>query len=225
MKCLVVEDDPNISNLVVKAFRQEGFLVAHETHGDLALDRLEKETFDVAVLDIMIPGRDGLSILRNIRDKGNHTPVLLLTARSSLVERVEGLEVGADDYLTKPFHVEELIARVKALGRRSKAEIIQTLGIDDLQINLSNREVKRADRVIDLSNREFALLEYLLKNKGRVLSRTQICEHVWGYYFEVNDNLVDVYVKRLRKKLEVDEEERLIQTVRGVGYCIREQKS
>jgi len=225
MKCLVVEDDPNISNLVVKAFRQEGFLVAHETHGDLALDRLEKETFDVAVLDIMIPGRDGLSILRNIRDKGNHTPVLLLTARSSLVERVEGLEVGADDYLTKPFHVEELIARVKALGRRSKAEIIQTLGIDDLQINLSNREVKRADRVIDLSNREFALLEYLLKNKGRVLSRTQICEHVWGYYFEVNDNLVDVYVKRLRKKLEVDEEERLIQTVRGVGYCIREHKS
>jgi len=224
MKCIVVEDDPNICTLVCKSLQAEGFLVTKEHNGDLALDLLQRETFDVAVLDIMIPGRDGLSILRRIRNEGNHTPVLLLTARSSLVERVEGLEVGADDYLTKPFHIEELVARAKALARRAKAEIVTTLSFENLIMNLSNREVKRADRSIELSNREFSLLEYFLRNKGRVLSRAQICEHVWGYYFEVNDNLVDVYVKRLRKKLEESESERIIQTVRGIGYSIKEHK-
>ena len=223
MKCLVVEDDPNISSLVTKALLTEGFLVTHETNGDLSLDLLQKEQFDVAVLDIMIPGRDGLSVLRCIRSEENHTPVLLLTARSSLVERVEGLEGGADDYLTKPFHIEELIARVKALSRRSKAEIINSLSVGSLHMNLSKREVKVGERSVELSNREFSLLEYFLKNKGRVLSRTQICEHVWGYYFEVNDNLVDVYVKRLRKKMEEHDPGRLIQTIRGVGYCIKEK--
>ena len=223
MKCLVVEDDPSISGLVIKSLTAEGFLVTHETEGEEALDRLMRESFDVAVLDIMIPGRDGLSVLRMTREKGINTPVLLLTARSSLVERVEGLEHGADDYLTKPFHIEELIARIKALARRSKTEMLTLLSIADLSVNLSSREVLRGSDPIELSNREFELLVYLLRNKNRVLSRTQICEHVWGYYFDVNDNLVDVYVKRLRKKIELDGSSRLIHTIRGVGYCIREE--
>ena len=223
MKCLVVEDDPSISGLVIKSLTAEGFLVTHETEGEQALDRLLRESFDVAVLDIMIPGRDGLSVLRLTRDKGINTPVLLLTARSSLVERVEGLEHGADDYLTKPFHIEELIARIKALARRSNTEMLTLLSIADLSVNLSSREVLRGAEPVELSNREFELLVYLLRNKNRVLSRTQICEHVWGYYFDVNDNLVDVYVKRLRKKIERDGASKLIHTIRGVGYCIREE--
>jgi two-component system, OmpR family, response regulator len=223
MKCLVVEDDPSISGLVIKSLAAEGFLVTHETQGDEALDRLLRESFDVAVLDIMIPGRDGLSVLRMIREKGINTPVLLLTARSSLVERVEGLEHGADDYLTKPFHIEELIARIKALARRAQTGILTLLSAGSLSVNLGSREVLRDSESIELSNREFELLVYLLKNKNRVLSRTQICEHVWGYYFDVNDNLVDVYVKRLRNKVEMDGEPKLIHTIRGVGYCIREE--
>ena len=223
MKCLVVEDDPSISGLVTKSLSAEGFLVTHETDGDNALDRLIRESFDVAVLDIMIPGRDGLSVLRMIREKGINTPVLLLTARSSLVERVEGLEHGADDYLTKPFHIEELIARIKALARRASTGILTLLSVGSLSVNLSSREVLRDSEPVELSNREFELLVYLLKNKNRVLSRTQICEHVWGYYFDVNDNLVDVYVKRLRKKIELDGAPRLIHTIRGAGYCIREE--
>ncbi len=221
MKCLVVEDDQRIADLVSKRLSSDGFLVSTEREGTLALDRLLRECFDVAVLDIMIPGRDGLSVLRAIREQGVHTPVLLLTARSSLVERVEGLEFGADDYLTKPFHIEELSARVRALARRAKSEILTVLSFEDLSLHLSKREVLRAGELIELTNREFALLEYFLRNAERVLSRTQICEHVWGYYFDVNDNLVDVYVKRLRKKIERDGRPRLIQTIRGVGYSLR----
>lgn len=221
MKCLVVEDDQRIAELVSKRLSSDGFLVSTEHEGTLALDRLLRERFDVAILDIMIPGRDGLSVLRAIREQGVHTPVLLLTARSSLVERVEGLEYGADDYLTKPFHIEELSARVRALARRAKSEILTVLSFEDLSLHLSKREVLRAGESIELTNREFALLEYFLRNAERVLSRTQICEHVWGYYFDVNDNLVDVYVKRLRKKIELDGRPRLIQTIRGVGYSLR----
>lgn len=221
MKCLVVEDDQRIADLVSKRLRAEGFLVSCEREGELALDRLLREHFDVAILDIMLPGRDGLSVLRAIRTEGVHTPVLLLTARSSLVERVEGLEFGADDYLTKPFHIEELSARVRALARRSKSEILTVLSFGDLSLHLTTREVTRAGKAIELTNREFALLEYFLRNPQRVLSRTQICEHVWGYYFDVNDNLVDVYVKRLRKKIEGEGQPRLIQTIRGVGYSLR----
>lgn len=223
MKCLVVEDDQRIADLVSKRLRSEGFLVSCEREGELALDRLLREHFDVAILDIMIPGRDGLSVLRAIRTEGVHTPVLLLTARSSLVERVEGLEFGADDYLTKPFHIEELSARVRALARRSKSEILTVLSFEDLNLHLTTREVTRAGNAIELTNREFALLEYFLRNPQRVLSRTQICEHVWGYYFDVNDNLVDVYVKRLRKRIELEGLPRLIQTIRGVGYSLRQE--
>jgi DNA-binding response OmpR family regulator len=218
MKCLVVEDDPRIRTLVSRALGEEGFLITEESDGSIALDRLLKESFEVAVLDIMLPGRDGLSALRLAREKGVQTPILLLTARSSLVERVEGLEYGADDYLSKPFHLAELIARVKALARRAHKEILTVLQSGDLSMNLSTREVQRAGNLIELSNREFTLLEYLLRNKGRVLSRTQICEHVWGYYFDVNDNLVDVYIKRIRKKIEWEPLPRLLHTIRGVGY-------
>lgn len=224
VKCLIVEDDSNISELVSQSLTAEGFLVSHITDGDIALDRLVRETFDVAILDIMIPGRDGLSVLREVREKGINTPIMLLTARSSLIERVEGLEFGADDYLTKPFHIEELIARVKALARRKNSEILTLLSCGDLYMNLNTREVFKNDTAIELSNREFALLNYLLRNKNRVLSRAQICEHVWGYYFDVNNNLVDVYIKRLRQKMEPESSSKLIHTVRGIGYTLREDR-
>ncbi len=224
VKCLIVEDDPQIAGVVEKALTTAGFLVHRETHGDAALERLRREAFDVTVLDIMLPGRDGLSIVRELREEGVNTPVLLLTARSAVTERVEGLEKGADDYLTKPFHVEELVARAKALARRSATEGFTVLSIDDLHLNLATRAVTRGERPVVLANREFALLEYLLRKKGRVLSRTQICEHVWGYYFDVNHNLVDVYIKRLREKLEAEGENRLIHTVRGIGYSLREKE-
>lgn len=222
MNCLVVEDDPAISDVVKTALAGSGYFVEILAHGDDALRQLMRESYDVAVVDIMLPGRDGLSIVRELRQAGNPIPILLLTARSAVTERVEGLECGADDYLGKPFHVEELVARVKALSRRSIPESLTVLSFSDLSLNLATREVYRGKLKLDLSNREFSLLEYFLRRKQRVLSRTQICEHVWGYYFEVNPNLVEVYVKRLREKLEAGGA-RLIQTVRGIGYVLKEE--
>ncbi|MGC9451605.1 MAG: response regulator transcription factor [Oceanipulchritudo sp.] len=217
-----MEDDDSISSVVEKALRGAGYFIERESNGDDGLSRLMRESFDVAVIDIMLPGRDGLSMVRALRESGNSIPILLLTARSAVTERVEGLETGADDYLGKPFHVEELIARVKALTRRSTADGLTVLSLGDLSLNLSTRQVQRNGQVLDLSNREFSLLEYLLRRKNRVLSRAQICEHVWGYYFEVNPNLVDVYVKRLRDKVEANAP-RIIHTVRGIGYVLRKE--
>jgi DNA-binding response OmpR family regulator len=222
MNCLIVEDDDAIGSVVERALGGTGYFVEREGNGDVALDRLMRESFDVAVIDIMLPGRDGLSIVRTLRQSGNSIPILLLTARAAVTERVEGLDTGADDYLAKPFHVEELMARVKALTRRASPENLTVLSLGDLSLNLTTREVRRGNRILDLSNREFSLLEYFLRRKQRVLSRSQICEHVWGYYFEVNPNLVDVYVKRLRDKVE-EHGPRLIQTVRGIGYVLREE--
>ncbi len=222
MNCLIVEDDPAISDVVKTALSGAGFFVEVLTHGDDALRHLMRESCDVAVVDIMLPGRDGLSIVKELRRSGNTIPILLLTARSAVTERVEGLDCGADDYLGKPFHVEELVARVKALSRRALPDSLTVLSFSDLSLNLATREVYRGKHKLDLTNREFSLLEYFLRRKDRVLSRAQICEHVWGYYFEVNPNLVDVYVKRLREKVEGGGP-RIIQTVRGIGYVLREE--
>jgi DNA-binding response OmpR family regulator len=178
------------------------------------------EPYDAIVLDIMLPGRDGLSILKNLRKKGNNVPVLLLTARSELDERLEGLNLGADDYMTKPFYIEELIARLHTIVRRSSGEATHLLKVEDLFMDLVNRVVKRGEEEIQLSMREFSLLEYLMKSPGRVVSRMQICEHVWNYSFDPDTNLVDVYIQRIRKKVDREFPTKLIETVRGVGYRI-----
>ena len=179
------------------------------------------QSYDAIILDIMLPGRDGLSILKSLRAKGNNVPVIVATARGELDERLEGLNLGADDYLTKPFFIDELVARLQALHRRSTGSQLSMRQVEDLVLNLSMHEVKRGDREIELTSREFNLLEYLMRSPGRVYTRTQILEHVWGYDFDPNTNIVDVCLQRLRKKVEEEGEGKLIETVRGVGYRIK----
>ena len=166
----------------------------------------------------MLPGRDGLSILRLMRDEGNQTPVIIITARGEVSERIEGLNLGADDYLAKPFYVDELMARVRSVIRRSSGQGLSILTVENLNLNLMTREVCRGESDLFLSPREFALLEYLMRTPGRVLTRIQICEHVWDYHFDPQTNLVDVYIQRLRRKVDDGFDQKLIETVRGVGY-------
>ncbi|MCC7495217.1 MAG: response regulator transcription factor [Fimbriimonadaceae bacterium] len=222
MRVLVVEDEPRIASFVKQALTEQGFDVLVAATGDEGYDLAQHESFDLLVLDIMLPGRDGLSILRNLRAQRNRVPVILLTARGELHERLEGLDLGADDYLCKPFFVEELIARIHAVFRRAAGDGLSLRQAGALTVNLSTREVRREGRAVDLTAREFGLLEYLLRSPGRVLPRTQILEHVWGYDFDPQSNLVDVTIRRLRKKIESEGEEPLIETIRGVGYRFRE---
>lgn len=217
MRVLVVEDEKRILQFVTKGLEEAGFTVDSCETGDEGLLRATTQSYDAIVLDIMLPGRDGLSVLRQIREKKNAVPVVLLTARTALDERVEGLNLGADDYLTKPFYVEELIARLHALGRRATGQSLTVLQAGELVVNLVTREVKNNGADVRLTAREFALLEYLMRSPGRVFSRTQILEHVWGYDFDPNTNLVDVHVQRLRKKLGASGDS-FIETIRGVGY-------
>lgn len=218
MTILVVEDEKKIAGFIRKGLEEQGFTVAVTHHGDEAYTMARTQAYDVIVLDIMLPGRDGLSILRNLRDQKITVPVILLTARTEMNERVEGLNLGADDYITKPFYVEELIARIHAITRRGAGEQRGILQSDDLSVNLITREIKRGDRKIELTPREFNLLEYLMRSPGRVFTRTQILGHVWGYDFDPQTNLVDVYVQRVRKKLSANADDALIETMRGVGY-------
>jgi DNA-binding response OmpR family regulator len=185
--------------------------------GDEGYQFASTQQYDAIVLDIMLPGRDGLSILQNLRKRANGVPVLLLTARTELGERVEGLNLGADDYMTKPFYIEELIARLHALTRRASGERASILQSGPLRVDLLEREVFVDDAAVRLTTREFNVLEYLMRSPGRVLTRTQILEHVWGYDFDIATNLIDVHIQRLRKKLGADASA-LIETVRGVGY-------
>lgn len=221
MNVLVVEDEKQIADFVTKGLAEQGFRVDHCANGDEALERLYTEPFDAVVLDIMLPGRDGLSILKQFRKKGHTTPVILLTARSELDERIEGLNTGADDYMTKPFYVEELVARLHAVIRRSSDEQTSLLKAGNVSLNLLTREVKVDDQPVKLTAREFNLLEYLMRNPGRVYTRTQMLEQVWGYDFDPNTNLVDVHIQRLRKKVSPDKAHPLIETIRGVGYRVR----
>lgn len=218
MRVLVVEDQRKIADFVRKGLEEHGFAVEVCQDGNTGYALASEEPFDALVLDIMLPGRDGLSIVRGLRDKGNAVPIILLTARSELNERVEGFQHGADDYLTKPFYVEELIARLQALVRRSSGQGASVLTAADLKVNLLSREVERGGQSIALTSKEFALLEYLMRTPGRVYSRTQIYTHVWGYHFDPGTNLVDVCIRRLRQKIDRDFEPKLIETLRGVGY-------
>jgi DNA-binding response OmpR family regulator len=224
MKILVVEDEQKIASFVRKGLEAQGFVVDVSLRGDEGFSMATTRPYDAAVLDIMLPGRDGLSILRNLREQKNPLPVILLTARGELNERLEGLNLGADDYLTKPFHIEELIARLHAITRRAGGAAQSILQVADLTMNLLTRKVARAGQPIELTVREFALLEHLMRSPGRVLTRVEICERVWDYNFDPGTNLVDVYIQRIRKKVDGDASVKLIETIRGVGYRIRPDK-
>jgi len=224
MRILVVEDERKIAKFVQRGLKECGFVVDVVCDGGEALEVILNHHFDAVVLDIMLPGRDGLSILRTLRERRNHVPVLILTARGETSEKVEGLNRGADDYLAKPFSIDELAARVRALIRRNSGESLLRHRVDDLTLDLATRLVRRGTRRIDLTAREFSVLECLMRAPGRVLTRTQLCQHVWEYHFDPESNLVDVYIQRLRRKVDDGEPVKLIQTVRGTGYRIGEAK-
>ena len=220
MKVLVVEDEEKIASFIRKGLESHGMTCDVLGDGEDGYLAATTQPYDAIVLDIMIPGRDGLSLLKSLRRKGINTPVILVTARGELDDRLEGLNRGADDYLTKPFYVDELIARLHAVTRRTTGAQLNLRRCADLVINLATREVSRGDDAIELTPREFNLLEYLMRQPGRVYTRTQILEHVWNYDFDPQTNLVDVYIQRLRKKIRAEQTEatELIETVRGVGY-------
>jgi DNA-binding response OmpR family regulator len=221
MNVLIIEDDHKIAAFLKKGLKEQGFVVELCHDGNDGYELASKGSHDVILLDIMLPGRDGLSILKGLRKEKNTVPVILLTARSGLDERVEGLNLGADDYMPKPFYMEELLARIKAVSRRSSGEQLSVIHQGDILLNLIKREVKRGDEVLELTTREFNLLELLMRSPGRVYSRTQLLEHVWGYDFDPQTNVVDVYIRRVRGKIDLPDEHSLIEAVRGVGYKLR----
>ena len=223
MRILVVEDEKQTASLVRKALQAEGFGVEVCGNGDDALTVAQAATFDAIVLDIMLPGRDGLSVLRQLREHKNLTPVLLLSARGKVNERIEGLNLGADDYLPKPFVIAELVARVRALGRRVGESRATVLCVGDLTLDTTSRRVQRKDKAFDLTAREFRLLEFLMRSPGQVCGRMTIFEQVWDCKFDPGTNLIDVYVKRLREKIDNGFEPRLLHTIRGIGYVLREK--
>lgn len=222
MRILVVEDDKKIASFVARGLKEAGFAVDQAENGENGLHLALAHPYDTAVIDLMLPKLDGLSLIEELRKKKVLTPVLILSARRSVDDRVKGLQAGGDDYLTKPFSFVELLARVQALIRRASRETEPTrLVAGDLAIDLLAREVTRAGSRIDLQPREFALLEYLMRNAGRVVSKAMILEHVWGYDFDPLTNVVDVLVSRLRNKVDRQFEKKLIQTHRGVGYALK----
>lgn len=222
MRVLVVEDEKKTASFVRKALQSEGHAVDVLYDGSEALAAVANTPFDVVVMDVMLPGRDGLSVVRQMRERQIATPVLLLTARGEVSEKVEGLNAGADDYLPKPFALEELVARVRALGRRSGEAKPVTLRVGNLTLDTVTRKVVRGDKAIDLAPREYLLLEYLMRSAGRICGRMAIVEKVWDYDFDPGTNLVDVYIMRLREKIDDTFEPKLLQTVRGVGYVLKE---
>ncbi len=222
MRILIADDERDLLDVTVKRLKSDGFSVDSCENGEDALFYIENTKYDLAVLDIMMPKLDGLTVLRTLRARKNSIPILLLTAKDSINDRVEGLNAGADDYLIKPFAYDELIARIRALLRRHSDEKTDILSIADLTMELSTKKVMRSGVEIILSSKEFALLEYLMRNKGAVISRAQLENHVWDYGFEGGSNIVDVYIRYLRKKIDEPFEVKLIHTVRGMGYTIRE---
>jgi two-component system OmpR family response regulator len=222
VRALLVEDDDTIAGFVERGLREAGFAIDRFADGDAGLDAAFSEPYDVAVVDVMLPKRDGLSLIEELRKRGVTTPVLILSAKRSVDDRVKGLQAGGDDYLTKPFAFAELLARVQALVRRaSRSPEPTTLKVDDLVLDLLSRRVTRGDATIELRPREFALLEYLMRNTGKVVSKTMILSHVWDYSFDPQTNIVDVLVSRLREKIDRRFEKKLLHTVRGVGYVVR----
>lgn len=223
MRILVVDDEPAVRDAVQRALKLESYQVETASDGAEALKALAIASPDLMILDLLMPRVDGLEVCRRLRAAGDSTPVLMLTARDSVANRVEGLDAGADDYLVKPFALDELLARVRALLRRSSPEGQQVLKFSDLSMDTTSREVKRGNRSIELTRTEFLLLELFLNNPRRVLTREIILDRVWGFDFGPESNSLEVYIGYLRKKMESDGEPRLIHTIRGVGYVLREQ--
>ncbi len=221
MKILVIEDDSTVGRFVQRGLEEHRANVDLVADGAEGLERGSRGEYDVIVLDLRLPSLTGIEVLRTLRDRGVGTPVLILTAQDAVDSKIQALRIGADDYVTKPFSFEELLARVEALGRRPRAITSPTLQVGDLTIDTGSREVKRGDTVIELTPKEYVVLEYLVRNAGRVLSRTLITEYAWGYNFHPGTNIVDVVINRLRKKIQERGSGRLIHTVRGVGYVLR----
>jgi DNA-binding response OmpR family regulator len=222
MRVLVVEDDRKTASFIRRALQSESFAVDIVANGADALTAAVSAPYDAIVLDIMLPGRDGLSVLRQLRVRKNSTPVLLLSARGEVSERVEGLNAGADDYLPKPFELAELVARVRALTRRGGENKSSVLCVADLKLDTVTHQAQRGGTNIELTMREYRLLEFLMRSAGRLCGRMMILEKVWDYDFDPGTNLVDVYVRRLREKIDADFEFKLLQTIRGGGYVIKE---
>ncbi|MEH2192885.1 MAG: response regulator transcription factor [Nostoc sp.] len=225
MNVLFVEDEAKIANFVRAGLKEQGFVVDYCDNGDEGYLRALENEYDVLILDIMVPGKDGLSILKLLRRQGRNAPVILLTARNELDDRLAGLNLGADDYIAKPFFVEELAARIHAVVRRSVSERQNLLCVGPIKLDRITREVTCDRQAIELTSREFNLLEYLMRSPGRVFTRTQILEHVWGYDFNPNTNVVDVCIQRIRKKIDPIHEGVWIESIRGVGYRFRKPES
>ena len=223
MRILVIEDEKKVASFIKRGLEAASYSVDLEYDGEAGLKRLLKSDYDLVILDVMLPGIDGLSLMKQIRERRIDVPVLLLTARVTVADRVMGLDLGADDYLTKPFAFEELLARVRALLRRGVAPVPVVLAIADLRLDPATREVTRSDKRIDLTPKEYALLEFFLRRRDQVLSRAVIAQHVWGVNYDTFTNIIDVYVNYLRKKIDDDFEPKLIHTVRGAGYVLKEE--
>jgi two-component system OmpR family response regulator len=223
MRILLVEDDSKIASFIIKGLKAAGYAVDHAPDGEKGLDLALSEPYDAAVIDIMLPRLDGLSLISKMRKEKVRTPVIILSAKSSTDDRVKGLQTGSDDYVTKPFAFSELLARIQALIRRASGLAEPTrLTVADLSVNLLTREVTRGGKKIELQPIEFSLLDYLMRNAGRVVSKTMIMEHVWNYNFDPQTNVVEARICRLRDKIDRDFDRKLVQTVRGVGYVLKE---
>jgi DNA-binding response OmpR family regulator len=222
VKALVIEDDPTVGRFVQRGLEEQRWSVDLVANGEEGERLAVAQPYDLVILDMRLPGKSGLHVLRSLRARGFETPVLVLTAQDAIDAKVETLRAGADDYVTKPFAFDELLARVEALSRRPRNMQRPNLAVSDLELNLDSREVTRAGEQIELTPKEFAVLEYLMRHAGKVMSRTLITEYAWGYHFDPGTNVVDVVINHLRKKVDAVHEKKLIATVRGVGYVVRE---
>jgi len=221
MKILVIEDDPTVGQFVKRGLEEQRWIVDLVADGDEGEQMAATGSYDLIILDMRLPGKSGIEVLHGLRSRGVERPVLVLTAQDAIDAKVETLRAGADDYVTKPFAFEELLARVEALSRRPRAIVSPALKVADLELNLDTREVTRADTPVDLTPKEYTVLEYLMRHAGKVMSRTLITEYAWGYHFDPGTNIVDVVINHLRKKIDASHSTKLIHTIRGVGYVIR----
>jgi two-component system copper resistance phosphate regulon response regulator CusR len=221
MRILLVEDEPNAAQMLAKGLREQSYAVDVAADGETALYQAEINEYDLLILDVMLPRKDGFTVCRELREAGAVTPILMLTARDAVQDRIAGLDLGADDYLIKPFDFHELLARVRALLRRGQALLPATLEIADLQLDTRSRQIKRGGSEINLTAKEYALLEYLARRAGEVVSRADIAEHVWEEDFDPFSNLIEVYIQRLRRKIDDGREPKLIRTLRGEGYMLK----
>ncbi|WP_434074357.1 response regulator transcription factor [Moorella naiadis (nom. illeg.)] len=222
MRILIVEDETTLANTLARCLREEGYAADIAYDGEEGVAFAETVLYDLIILDLMLPRLDGMEVIRRLRNERIQAPVLMLTARDTVADKVKGLDAGADDYLTKPFALAELLARVRALLRRESENKSTVLQVGDLTMDTVSRQVRRGEKEINLTNKEYALLEYLMRNPNRVLNRTQIAEHVWDYDFSGMSNIVDVYIRYLRRKIDDNFEPKLLYTFRGSGYSLRE---